>query len=229
MVKNVLKRTLTLGTLALCASASLAMASWTQWHPHEGPYGISAMGTQCYFCPQGKAPAAPVDSDGDGVFDDKDKCPGTPRGVKVDAVGCPLDSDGDGVTDDRDQCPDTPKGATVNAQGCWVLKGVNFDTGKSVIKSQYSGILDQVVGVLKNNPSVNVEVGGHTDSVGNDASNLRLSESRAAAVKAYLVKSGIAASRLSSKGFGEATPVDSNDTDAGRANNRRVELQTSRK
>lgn len=58
------------------------------------------------------------DADGDGVADPMDKCPDTPKGVKVDADGCALDSDGDGVTDDKDKCPDTPKGAKVNADGC---------------------------------------------------------------------------------------------------------------
>ncbi|MBF0612359.1 MAG: OmpA family protein [Magnetococcales bacterium] len=233
MIKSVLKRGLAVGVLSLCAGAGVALANdWVQWHPHAGDRGISAMGTQCYFCPQPAKPApapAPVDSDGDGVYDDKDKCPGTPRGVKVDAVGCPLDSDGDGVTDDKDQCPDTPKGATVNAQGCWVLKGVNFDTGKSVIKPQYSSILDGVATILKNNSNVNVEVGGHTDDVGADNANLKLSDSRANAVKNYLIKAGVDAKRLTAKGYGETKPVASNDNDAGRAENRRVELQTSRK
>ncbi|QKQ28084.1 thrombospondin type 3 repeat-containing protein [Candidatus Reidiella endopervernicosa] len=61
---------------------------------------------------------AVLDSDGDGVLDDKDRCPDTPKGVAVDAVGCPLDSDGDGVVDMHDQCPDTPKGAAVDTKGC---------------------------------------------------------------------------------------------------------------
>ncbi len=85
-----------------------------------------------------------IDTDGDGVFDSLDKCPDTPKGVKVDADGCPLDTDGDGVYDYQDECPGTPKGATVDCRGCWVLEGVYFDTEKWNIGSQYFPILDNV-------------------------------------------------------------------------------------
>jgi len=82
---------------------------------------------QCPNTPRGvkvDARGCPLDSDGDGVPDNLDKCPDTPKGVKVDTQGCPLDTDGDGVPDYLDECPDTPKGATVNRVGCWALKGV---------------------------------------------------------------------------------------------------------
>lgn len=166
-----------------------------------------------------------LDSDGDGVFDHLDKCPGTPAGVKVDSVGCPLDTDGDGVYDYLDKCPGTPAGAKVNSDGCWVLGDVLFDFDKSVIKADATPILDHVAVVLKNNPGVKVSLDGHTDSVGSDAYNMGLSKRRANAVKAYLVKKGIDASRLSTAGFGESKPVASNDTDQGRSLNRRVEIR----
>ncbi|MBW2171765.1 MAG: OmpA family protein, partial [Deltaproteobacteria bacterium] len=82
---------------------------------------------KCPNTPRGvkvDANGCPLDADGDGVPDYLDKCPNTPKGVKVDQEGCPLDSDGDGVPDHLDECPDTPKGATVNSVGCWALKGV---------------------------------------------------------------------------------------------------------
>ena len=79
------------------------------------------------------------DSDGDGVVDSKDKCPDTPQGVKVDAVGCPIDTDGDGVPDYLDRCPDTPKNLMVDKDGCPIPLSMNvkvlFDTGSSIIKS----------------------------------------------------------------------------------------------
>jgi outer membrane protein OmpA-like peptidoglycan-associated protein len=105
-----------------------------------------------------------------------------------------------------------------------VLRGVNFDFDKSTLQPQGKPILDEAARILKENPSINVQVQGHTDSVGTDAYNLRLSDRRAATVKNYLVSQGVAASRLTTKGFGEANPVASNDTADGRAQNRRVEL-----
>ena len=177
------------------------------------PAGVKVDGNGC-----------PLDSDGDGVTDDKDQCPNTPSGVKVDARGCALDSDGDGVTDDRDQCPDTPGGATVDERGCWVLKGVNFDTAKAVIRASDTKILDDVVGILEKNPSVKIEIDGHTDNVGNAKYNETLSLKRAQAVMEYMVKKGIARDRLTAKGLGLSRPATSNDTPEGRAVNRRVEL-----
>jgi OOP family OmpA-OmpF porin len=86
--------------------------------------GVSDDRDQCPNTPKGvpvDSKGCPLDSDGDGVYDHMDQCPGTPKGVKVDSKGCPLDSDGDGVYDYQDECPETPKGAKVNARGCWVF------------------------------------------------------------------------------------------------------------
>ena len=169
--------------------------------------------------------AKPVDSDGDGVTDDLDRCPDTPRGVKVDAQGCPLDSDGDGVYDYLDKCPGTPKDAKVNAQGCWILGGILFDTNKSDIKPKFYSDLDAVAAILEKNTALNIKIKGHTDNVGKAAYNMKLSENRAKAVMEYLIKKGIDPKRLSAKGFGLTLPIAGNDTKEGRAKNRRVELQ----
>lgn len=177
--------------------------------------------------PVAAAAPAPVklDSDKDGVYDCDDACPDTPMGVAVDAKGCPLDSDGDGVYDYKDECPNTPKGAHVDARGCWVVQGVLFDTDKVNIKTQYAGELDDVVAVMNNNPNLRFEIQGHTDNVGSAAYNQKLSEKRAWAVKSYLLKKGIAPERLTSKGFGLNNPAATNNTEEGRALNRRVEIR----
>jgi len=173
-------------------------------------------------------PPPPADSDGDGVIDPNDRCPGTPAGARVDAVGCELDSDGDGVVDRLDQCPGTPAGARVDARGCEIvitLKGVNFEFDSDRLTPESAAILDQAAAVLKQRPNAVVEVQGHTDARGKDAYNLKLSERRARTVQDYLVKGGVPAGQLTARGYGEAEPVASNDTDEGRAQNRRVDLK----
>jgi len=136
----------------------------------------------------------------------------------------PVDEDDDGVHDTLDKCPGTPSGATVDERGCWVLY-INFDFDKSVIKAQYYPLLNEVVQIMNTYSYLNVEVEGHTDSVGTDAYNQKLSERRAKAVRDYLInKGGISPSRLTSVGYGEGRPVTSNATKEGRAKNRRVEL-----
>ena len=105
-----------------------------------------------------------------------------------------------------------------------VLRGVNFDFDKATLQPQGKPILDEAARILKENPSVNVQVQGYTDSIGTDAYNLKLSDRRAATVQSYLAGQGVSASRLTMKGFGESNPVATNDTADGRAQNRRVEL-----
>jgi OOP family OmpA-OmpF porin len=167
----------------------------------------------------------PIDSDGDGVADYLDKCPNTPRGVQVDKNGCALDTDGDGIPDYLDKCPNTPKGAKVNDRGCWILKGLSFDTAKWDIKPSQYPILDDVVRILKRNPSLRIEIQGHTDNRGAAEYNRKLSEKRAQAVMEYLLKKGISSARLTAAGYGFSRPVATNTTAAGRAKNRRVELK----
>ncbi|MDP2100722.1 MAG: OmpA family protein [Methylobacter sp.] len=134
------------------------------------------------------------------------------------------DDDQDGVLNSRDKCPGTPKGATVNEFGCWVIKGVNFDFDKSDIKPEYYPILDEVVTIIQRNPGLGIEVQGHTDNSGSEAYNQKLSERRANAIKDYLHNKLDSDHQLSAIGYGLTQPTDTNDTDEGRANNRRVEL-----
>lgn len=186
------------------------------------------------------------DKDGDGVLDDVDKCVGAPedRDGFEDQDGCPdPDNDGDGIVDASDKCPDQPE--TVNgvddADGCPDVKldlveirrdlgkieikqKVFFDTGKAKIKPMSFPLLDQIAQVLKTNASMRVLVEGHTDSVGSDAANLKLSDARADAVRLYLVGQGVESARLTSQGFGETKPIESNRTARGREINRRVEF-----
>jgi len=179
--------------------------------------------------PAPAAPPPPKDSDGDGVPDDQDKCPNTPPGVKVDAVGCPLDSDHDGVPDYLDKCPGTPPGIKVDANGCEieeiVLRGVNFDFNSATLTPASETVLDGVVALLKLRPGAPAVLGGHTDSKGKHAYNMKLSERRAAAVRDYLIAKGIPAASLSATGYGETRPIAPNTTDEGRAQNRRVTLE----
>ena len=171
-----------------------------------------------------------IDSDGDGVGDSRDRCPGTPAGAKVDQYGCELDGDGDGVVDSMDRCPNTPKGIPVDASGCelahdFKLEGVNFEFDSAKLTSDSIAKLDTAVAILKRNADDKIEIAGHTDSQGNDAYNMGLSERRAQAVADYLVAHGANASNLAVKGYGETQPVADNATKEGRAANRRVELR----
>ncbi|NVK22529.1 MAG: OmpA family protein [Kangiellaceae bacterium] len=188
------------------------------------------------------APVAPTqeakDSDGDGVLDADDRCPGTPAGAAVDAYGCPLDSDGDGVADYMDACPGTPAGVQVDEKGCEVKVAenvvvdmrLNFDTNKYAIKPEMVSEIAKVAEFLRQYPNVNAQIQGHTDSVGSNSYNQGLSERRANSVKNYLVENfGIDASRLSAVGYGEERPIADNSTDEGRALNRRAEAHAETK
>ncbi len=141
-----------------------------------------------------------ADSDNDGIVDNRDKCPGTPEGVRVDGSGCPLG----------------------NVVG---LDGVTFETASDRLRPDAKTILVAVADIMARYPEMVVEIAGHTDSVGSDAYNQHLSQMRAESVMTYLVGKGIDASRMSAVGYGESEPVDSNDTKEGRERNRRVELR----
>jgi len=137
----------------------------------------------------------------------------------------PMDSDGDGVTDDKDQCPNTPKGATVDERGCWTYAAVVlFDFDSAKVKPEAYPMLEEAVLILKKNPNLVVEIDGHTDNIGSAAYNMTLSEKRAKAIKDHFVSRGIDPKQLPTKGFGFTKPAASNDTKEGRAKNRRVEL-----
>ena len=145
-------------------------------------------------------PAPPKDSDGDGVYDNLDKCPGTPRGVAVDAEGCPR-------------------------RGSATLQGVTFEFDSSRLTAESRPVLDDVAADLKKYPRLQVELQGHTDSKGSDAYNLKLSNQRAQSVREYLLSQGVGAQQLIAKGYGESQPVADNKTEEGRTENRRVVMQ----
>lgn len=192
------------------------------------------------------------DADGDGVPDALDKCPNTRPGEQVGPDGCPLDSDGDGIPDSRDDCPNTPPGLKVLPDGCapvgdcrkprpgekvdargcavdkrFVLRGVKFEFDSDRLTAAAKVILSDVAQTLAAYPQIRLDVEGHTDSLGTDAYNLGLSERRANSVIRFLDTQGVATARLKAVGYGESVPIDSNDTEAGRDNNRRVEFKVT--
>ena len=193
------------------------------------------------MCPNDKGTKANngcPDTDGDGVLDKDDKCP-TTAGPAANN-GCPWpDTDGDGVLDKDDKCVNEVGPASNN--GCpeevitkeaadvinFTAKSILFNSGKATFKAGVTDQLDAIVKVMNEYPKATFVIEGHTDNTGGSALNLRLSEKRAIAVRDYLVESGIATTRLEAKGFGEGNPIDSNDTRAGRANNRRVEIKVT--
>lgn len=187
-----------------------------------------------------------LDNDNDGLVDRVDKCPNEAEDLNgfEDEDGCPegvIDRDGDGIVDNVDQCPDEPenKNEYLDEDGCPDVKPQNvtitkerieihqkilFASGKAKILRSSWPILDSVAQVMKDYPAITVRIEGHTDSDGSDTLNQRLSDQRAAAVQEYLGGKGVEAKRLSSKGYGETQPIDTNRTSTGKANNRRVEF-----
>lgn len=174
-----------------------------------------------------------TDSDGDGVPDDFDACPDTPAAAAVDARGCPLavavdgDRDGDGVADAIDLCPASMRGVIVDARGCaepqpLVLADFTFDFDSARLTALGRLYLDTMALMLLGQPGLDVEIVGHSDSLGAELYNLRLSQARAAAAAAYLAERGVEPERLIAVGRGDAQPVASNASEAGRARNRRV-------
>jgi len=176
-----------------------------------------------------------ADDDNDGIVDKMDSCPHNPG--PIDNRGCPtLDADRDGIPDDRDRCPAEPG---VAPDGCprkyslvevkkdriEIKQQVHFQSGKHRILPDSFALLDQVVSVLKDSPRMRISIEGHTDSVGTEAFNMRLSQRRAESVLQYLVGRGVSPERLESVGFGPTKPVGSNKTAKGRALNRRTEFR----
>jgi outer membrane protein OmpA-like peptidoglycan-associated protein len=209
---------------------------------------------QCPGTPRGKSVNAQgcevTDRDGDGIPDNLDKCPDSPPGTAVGPDGCPLDSDGDGIPDYLDECPNTPKGLKVLPNGCalegdcrkprpgeavdtkgcavdkrFILRGVKFEFDSDRLTKPSELILNDVADTLAFYPDLVVEVSGHTDNIGTDAYNLGLSERRSNSVKRYLMGRGIPGDRMRPVGYGESQPIESNDSEAGREENRRVEFK----
>jgi OOP family OmpA-OmpF porin len=171
------------------------------------------------------------DSDGDGIADKDDRCPDAP-GAR-NAQGCP-DSDGDGIADPDDRCPESVGPVTNN--GCpeiteedkqvleFATRSIEFRTGSASLRSTSFPILDQVLDILRRYPDYNVDINGHTDSVGGEDTNQSLSERRAKSCYDYFISKGISPDRMTYTGYGELRPIATNDTATGREQNRRVEF-----
>lgn len=155
-----------------------------------------------------------------------------PEPVQVVKVESVPDSDGDGVPDDFDKCPGTPAGMPVDGVGCGLeqvitLTGVNFEFDKATLTPNARTILEEVALKVKHFASVPMELAGHTDSTGSDAYNLKLSQLRAESVRDFLILQGVPGDKLTAVGYGESRPVADNATEAGRELNRRVELHVA--
>lgn len=146
--------------------------------------------------------------------------------VEVVPADC-IDSDGDAICDEIDVCDSTPKGVKVDERGCWTLEqSYLFDFDKAEVKPGFFPLLDSIAKTMSDNPKITVQVEGHTDSVGSEVYNQGLSERRANAIKDSLVeRNGVNPGRLNAVGFGESNPIMTNDTEEGRAKNRRVDLK----
>ncbi|MEZ4317337.1 MAG: OmpA family protein [Myxococcota bacterium] len=186
-----------------------------------------------------------VDTDGDGLRDEVDRCPFDPEDFDgfQDEDGCPdPDNDLDGIFDVQDNCPfepetrngykdedgcpdEAPSRVVVKKSKIEILERVFFEVNKAVIQPVSYPLLDEVATVIIDHPNLTlIRVEGHTDSDGSESYNERLSQSRASAVVDYLIGKGVEASRLDPVGFGESRPIDTNKTQDGKQNNRRVEF-----
>jgi outer membrane protein OmpA-like peptidoglycan-associated protein len=182
-----------------------------------------------------------LDRDGDGIPDDRDKCPNEPEDKDgfQDDDGCPdLDNDGDGIPDDRDECPS--QSGSVENKGCprpyslvtitkdriEIKKQIKFASGSArLMGGENEKILDEVALALSDNKQIKkIRIEGHTDSAGDDSANLRLSQNRANSVMSALLRRKVDPSRMEAVGFGETRPVSSNSSASGRAENRRTEF-----
>ncbi len=171
------------------------------------------------------------DRDGDGVEDSQDYCPDAYGLISLN--GCP-DRDGDGIRDNLDRCPDE-KGVADN-YGCpgisredrdvlqFAVNDIEFDFAKATLRPNSFPILDKVADIMRKYPTYKLRIGGYTDNVGSASRNQILSERRARSCYEYLASKGIPTSRMKYVGFGEKNPIATNDTEVGRAKNRRVEF-----
>ncbi|WP_199457102.1 MULTISPECIES: OmpA family protein [unclassified Marinobacter] len=199
--------------------------------------GVPDSRDQCANTPAGAqvdSRGCELDADNDGVADSKDQCPNTPAGAEVNSRGCELDSDNDGVVNSKDQCPNTAAGTEVDETGCegvtetieTIELRVQFPTNSSVIDATYDAEIRKAADFMEEYPETTVEIAGHSDSIGDAEYNRALSQRRAEAVADRLTSVlGVDPDRVTAVGYGEVEPIASNDTAAGRAQNRRVEAR----
>ena len=190
-------------------------------------------------------PEEPGDTDGDGIVDEIDRCPKVPEDIDgwEDQDGCPdVDNDLDGIVDvedecrniketvngfeDEDGCPDeAPERVEVTKTRINIRDKIYFEVDRAVIRPESYDLLDEIAAVINAHPELRlIRVEGHTDSDGDDAYNLTLSQQRAKAVVDYLVREKVDRGRLDWAGFGESKPIADNETDIGKQKNRRVEF-----
>ncbi len=174
------------------------------------------------------------DSDGDGIADRDDRCPNL-AGIARFGGCADGDSDGDGVLDSQDKCPNSA--GSISNNGCptisaadrstldLAIRNIRFETSSNILKSESNATLDKIADIMMRYPSYDLRISGHTDSVGDSASNQRLSEKRAKACYDYLVRRGVSSSKMSHSGYGETRPIASNSDSEGRRMNRRVEFE----
>jgi outer membrane protein OmpA-like peptidoglycan-associated protein len=183
----------------------------------------------------------PIDSDGDGVPDYQDLCPDTPYEVEVDKYGCPVDDDLDGVPDYLDQCPGTLPGVQVDKNGCELViapppppvdlnqlvlsSETSFEFNSAQLKPAAFPDLDKILEQMKKFPMSRWRIEGHTDNVGSEDGNIKMSQMRAESVLNYFVSRGIPQVRFEVAGMGSKSPVADNATPEGKAKNRRVEIK----
>lgn len=202
--------------------------------PDRDGDGVADKDDDCIDVPGDKAHKGCPDSDGDGLFDNEDACPR--EAGPIENKGCPYkDTDGDGVLDKDDDCP-TTFGEKDN-RGCpklakkeleiikYAFDNLEFETGKDIIRPSSFISLNGLAKLLVDKPSYGLKIEGHTDSDGDDQSNLILSQKRAEAVKRYLIGRGVDGSKLETEGFGETRPLADNKTKEGKQKNRRVEMK----
>lgn len=188
---------------------------------------------QCPYTPKGMSVnflGCEPDKDKDLVLDSKDQCPNTPLGTKVDAVGCKLenDNDNDGVLNSVDLCPETPLGTEVNKVGCkpesFIIANIVFNTGSYAIRADVKPILDNAAAKLHGlEKDKIILITGHTDSVGTEYRNRKLSWNRAQSTKEYFMSNfNYDDAQIFVLGKGELKPIETNKTAAGRFKNRRI-------
>lgn len=228
-------------------------------HKSQEYYNILvATGGLAYQFDVTKSAPVDIDADYDGVIDTYDRCPNTPFAAKVDAAGCPpvvipeaapqkaLDSDKDGVTDTLDLCPNSAAGVAVDQYGCALpppapfpvaevpepslILYLEYPTNESDVRPELIWDMRRITDFIKENPGHTFVIEGHTDSIGNDADNLKLSQLRAEKIRLYLIEQmAVPEELLEANGFGESRPIADNATQEGRQKNRRVVITAQHK